>query len=56
LSTFLLSEDIAELKEDGYTNEQIEYLVESGRVAEVKWKVSHPQLLYYCSCFLLQYS
>eukprot|EP00984_Skeletonema_dohrnii_P026698 scaffold16088_cov122-Skeletonema_dohrnii-CCMP3373.AAC.1 len=30
-------QDIAELKEDGYTNEQIEYLVESGRVAEVRF-------------------
>ncbi|KAK1735841.1 hypothetical protein QTG54_013547 [Skeletonema marinoi] len=39
LANYYGGQDIAELKQDGYTNEQIEDLVESGRVAEVKWKV-----------------
>mmetsp|Transcript_11650 Transcript_11650/g.17934 ORF Transcript_11650/g.17934 Transcript_11650/m.17934 type:complete len:239 (-) Transcript_11650:124-840(-) len=39
LANYYGGQDIAELKQDGYTNEQIEHLVESGRVAEVKWKV-----------------
>jgi len=39
LANYYGGQDIAELKEDGYTNEQIEHLVESGRVAEVDWKV-----------------
>mmetsp|Transcript_8560 Transcript_8560/g.10820 ORF Transcript_8560/g.10820 Transcript_8560/m.10820 type:complete len:239 (+) Transcript_8560:69-785(+) len=39
LANYYGGQDIAELKEDGYTDEQIEHLVESGRVAEVDWKV-----------------
>lgn len=36
-----IAEDIDELKAEGRTDEEIELLVESGRVAEVNWKVSH---------------
>jgi hypothetical protein len=39
LANYYGGQDIDELQEDGLSDEEIEVLVESGRVAEVKWKV-----------------
>ena len=34
-----IADDIEELEEDGLSEEEISQIVESGRVAEIKWKV-----------------